>query len=64
MSDILNDNCSAISTVKYKLASNICLVATFEFAAAIFCIPTSDLESGVEASLASLRPVTSLIICR
>ena len=64
MSDILKDNASATSAVKNIPLCKICLVATFEFAAAIFCIPTNDLASGVEASLASFKPVVSLIICK
>ena len=64
ISDILSDKHSQSSLVKYKPESNICLVAVFEFAAANFCTPTNALESGVEPSLASFNPVTSLIICK
>ena len=52
------------SDVKNKPPCNICLVATFEFAAASFCTPTKAFASGVLASLASFNPVTSLIICK
>ena len=37
-------------------------VAVFEFKAASFCTPTNASGLGVEASLASFNPVTSLII--
>ena len=64
ISDILRESCSATSAVKNNPACNICLVAVFEFAAAIFWTPTKDLSAGVDPSLASLSPVTSLIICK
>ena len=64
ISDILKDKHSANSLVKNKEANKICLVATFELAAANFCTPTKAFGSGMLPSLASLRPVTSLIICK
>ena len=63
-SAILNDIFSQALSVKYKLASNICLVAIFEALAAIFCNPTNASLSGKLPSRASFSPVTSLIICR
>ena len=63
-SDILSDKHSAVSAVKNKPACNICLVAVFELAAANFWTPTKAFLSGILPSLASLSPVTSLIICR
>ena len=53
-SDILKERFSERSEVKYNPASNMCLVAVLEFAAANFCTPTNALESGVEPSRASL----------
>ena len=64
ISDILRDKHSAVSAVKNKPACNICLVATFEFAAASFCTPTKAFLSGILPSLASFKPVTSRIICK
>ena len=64
ISDILRDKHSQVSAVKNKPACNICLVATLEFAAASFWTPTKAFLSGILPSLASLRPVTSLIICK
>ena len=63
-SAILRDIFSQVLRVKYRLASNICFVAIFEAFAAIFCKPTKALGSGIEPSLASFNPVTSLIICK
>ena len=63
-SDILREIASAVFNVKYNPDCNICLVAVFEFAAASFCKPTKAFLSGVEPSLASFKPVTSLIICK
>ena len=42
----LNDIFSQVLRVKYKLDCSICLVATFELAAASFCKPTNDCLSG------------------
>ena len=62
ISAILNDKHSATLAVKYNIDCNTCLVAVFEFAAANFCTPTKAFLSGILPSLASLSPVTSLII--
>ena len=64
MSDILRDKHSAVSDVKNNPACNICLVAVLLFAAANFWTPTKAFLSGILPSLASLSPVTSLIICK
>ena len=61
-SEIRKEMHSAIRLVINKLASRICFVAVFEFNAAIFCRPTNECGSGLEASTASFIPVTSLII--
>ena len=63
ISDILSDKHSAVCAVKNNPAWSICLVAVFEFAAAIFWIPTRAFLSGVLPSLASFKPVVSRIIC-
>ena len=63
-SDILKHIFSQALTVKYNFAFKICFVAVLEFAAASFCNPTNDCLSGNVPSLASLSPVTSLIICK
>ena len=63
-SDALNAIFSQLRKVKYKQACKMCLVAVLLFAAANFCKPTSEPTSGVLASLASFKPVTSLIICK
>ena len=55
---------SAILLAINKLASKICLVATFEFNAANFWTPTNELGSGLEPSLASFKPVTVLIMSK
>ena len=62
--DILRERDSHISAHTNSPAFNICLVAVFEFAAAIFCTPTKERSSGILPSLASFKPVVSLIICK
>ena len=64
ISDILNDKHSHVSAVKNNPDCSICLVAVLLLAAAIFWTPTKALGSGLAASLASFKPVVSLIICK
>ena len=49
---------------RYKLAWLMCLVAMLDWFAAILAKPTKASLSGKLPSLASLSPVTSLIICK